>query len=432
MRALSFLHFSDSDGGGGAAKSAYRLHCALRKAGATSLMRVRIKRTDDGDVIQVRSLPRPWRSRLARLRGRLNLDRSPPSTRYTFSFDEPQAFVRADLHLPPDELDVVYLHHLRMFLTVRDVASLHRHYRRPFVQYLLDQAAVTGGCHYALDCDGFTRSCGACPQLGSSDERDLTRRLWLRKRELLAGLPLSFVAPSTQAASWVERSSLFAGRRVAVIPHAIDATVFRPGDRRFARALLGVPAEAKVVAFGALGLDNPYKEIGLAVESLWRLAAACDERARRSLFCLVVGEGGRERLAELPVPARALGRLTDDVAMALAYQAADVFLSSSRADAGPQTVAESLLCGTPVVSFPVGRAADLIRRPETGFLAPEGDAEALAHGLRTVLERGSSPAVQAACREAAAEHSYERVARAHLDLVESLRSPEREAVGSVL
>lgn len=42
------------------------------------------------------------------------------------------------------------------------------------------------------------------------------------------------------------------------------------------------------------------------------------------------------------------------------YCAADVFMSTTIADSGPMMVNYSIACGTPVVSFPIGVAQDLV------------------------------------------------------------------------
>ena len=52
----------------------------------------------------------------------------------------------------------------------------------PIVWRLADMAALTGGCHYDHGCGRFAQRCGACPQLGSSEEEDLSRQVWGRVR----------------------------------------------------------------------------------------------------------------------------------------------------------------------------------------------------------------------------------------------------------
>ena len=72
--------------------------------------------------------------------------------------------------------------------------------------------------------------------------------------------------------------------------------------------------------------------------------------------------------------------------MALVYAAADVFVAPSLEDNLPNTVLESLSCGTPVVAFNIGGMPDMVRHEENGYLSPGFDTADLANGLLWVLK----------------------------------------------
>ena len=52
----------------------------------------------------------------------------------------------------------------------------------------------------------------------------------------------------------------------------------------------------------------------------------------------------------------------------------------------PNTVLESLACGTPVVGFHAGGISEMVRPGITGLLAPVGDSEALRTAIMELLE----------------------------------------------
>jgi glycosyltransferase involved in cell wall biosynthesis len=418
---LRVLHLATSDLDGGAARGGYRTHSALRRVGIDSHMLVRRKLSIDPTVREVAPVPK-WESRRRRLRARLPLvnPRLPQPTE-TFNFDLPQDFDARSLFAFSTHPDVVCVQRITRFLTVGQIRRVYEHYRCALVWVMHDQSAVTGGCAFSYDCDGFTQRCGRCPQLRSTKPDDASRTLWLRKNRELADVPLTFVGQSTDAVGWVKRSSLFSGRDARLVPQPVDADVFRPADQAGARARLGISPDAKVVFVGAAYLKGRRKGAEFAVEAITRLAHMPDAaEITDALFVLAVGDGGAELVDAVPFPGKALGLLHDDLALALLFQAADVFLSPSLADSGPMMVTESLLCGRPVVAFDAGVAGDLISSTETGVLVPLADGEGLAVGLLATLRRDRGHREETACRDAAAAFSYERAGAAYADLFRSL------------
>ena len=85
------------------------------------------------------------------------------------------------------------------------------------------------------------------------------------------------------------------------------------------------------------------------------------------------------------------------------YSISDVFISPSIDDAGPSMVNQSLMSGTPVVSFDIGTAQELVINGENGYRVPNKDSKALAEGIILVLKRmeTSEAEVRQKCREVA-------------------------------
>lgn len=431
---MNILHFSTHDTEGGAAKAAYRLHTALLEAGHSSTMVVGHKQSSDQDVQQVPV--HLWRSRLGRVRRHIPLIGGPKAT-YMFNFDT-ETFLDARVLYghQAGAPDVICLHWITGFLTVRAIRRLHDHYQCPFVWMLVDQEPLTGGCHYAFGCDGFKRQCGRCPQLSTNRLRDRSRAIWKRKHRHLSRLPIALVAPTSWIAAQAEQSSLFRDRPVEVIPLAIDTSVFRPVDQGVARDLLHVPQDKSVVFFGASSLDDPRKGMGYLAEALDELPSIIDAEhgvlRKEDVFLLVAGHKDRELLEALPFPTKYLGYLQDDVTLALAYQAADVFVCPSVEDAGPMMIPESMLCGTPVVAFNTGGAPDLIETMGTGYLAEYKDSADLANGIHMLLARCNLAAMRKASHDVAVEkHSPPSVAERHAELYESLLSREKVRSGRI-
>ena len=309
--------------------------------------------------------------------------------------------------------DITHLHWVNHgMLSLRDVARL----KKPIVWTLHDSWVFTGGCHSPQECWKFQDRCGGCPELNSRREHDLSRWNWNRKRIAWKNMDFTVVTPSRWLAEIAKRSSLLEGRRIKVIPNAVDTAVFHPMDCAAARASLGLPTGVPLFFFGAHGASTDWNK-GM---DLWRMAlpavAKRFPRAEAVLASVVTGTIGQTLL-----PVHELGVLSPK-RMALAMAAADAVVVPSRMENLPNMVAESLACGTPVAAFAVGGIPEMIRQGETGFLARPHDPEDLAKGICELLTRGG--AMRAACAAFALEtYAPETIARRHLELYRSLLDP---------
>jgi glycosyltransferase involved in cell wall biosynthesis len=249
---------------------------------------------------------------------------------------------------------------------------------KPVVWRLSDMWPFTGGCHYSSGCERYREHCGRCPQLQSSHGLDLSWLIWQRKRASWRTDALTVVCPSTWMAKCVRQSSLLGGVDVRVIHTGVDVSTYRPFDRRMARNLLGLPPEGHIVLAGAD--DLPLHGGRKGTDFLWDAINAVRVRIPNVHLALF----GTARQHE-NIPCTSLGVIRDERLLALAYAAADVFVSTSLEDNLPNTILEALACGLPVVAFGIEGVLDAIRHERTGLLSPPGDAEALASQISRCL-----------------------------------------------
>jgi len=306
--------------------------------------------------------------------------------------------------------DVTHLHWVNHgMLSLRDVTRL----KGPVVWTLHDSWAFTGGCHSPQECQGHLQCCGRCPELNSRREHDLSRWNWKRKKAAWEHANFTVVTPSRWLAGAARKSPLLDGKRVEVIPNAVDTTIFHPIDRTSARATLGLPLEAPLFLFGAHGALTDWNK-GM---DLWRKALPVVAEEIPSAESMLAGTP-MGTLGRAPLPVHELGILTAE-RMALAMAAADVVVVPSRMENLPTMVAESLACGTPVAAFATGGIPEMIRSGETGFLAWPFDTDDLARGICELLIRGDT--MRKACATFAQDaYAPETIARRHIELYQSL------------
>jgi glycosyltransferase involved in cell wall biosynthesis len=416
---MRILHLSTHDIRGGAARAAFRVHTALRRAGHDSTMLVAHRDSDDPTVTAlVRSMDLSTRLRRRVRQSRIRREfagyqATRPTGLEPFSDDRSQHALDLVRQLPP--CDVIHLHWVAGFVDIEAFFSaLPR--RTSVVWQLHDMNPITGGCHYDQDCGRHISGCGACPQLGSTDPEDLSRQIWKRKQGVFGALEvnrLHLVVPSRWMLQLVKDSPLFAQFPVTLIPYGVDLEEFAPRDRSLAREVLGIPQGAQVVMFVSDHLTNRRKGFSVLSAALSELSQA------HNLFLVSVGRGNPQGTG--PIPGVHMGEVGNDRWLSVIYSAADLFVIPSLQDNLPNTVLESMACGTPVVGFDVGGIPDLVRPGRTGQLVPIGDAVALRQAITHLLNAPSTcRQMGAECRKVAMEEcSYELLAMRHTALYES-------------
>jgi len=369
------LILSTSDIEGGAARAAYRLHTGLRSVGVSSQMLVRAKLSRDKAVMPKRD----WLTKLGPslnhwpVRGYNNRDNTMFSTQWF-----PDSIVSSVNEINPD---IVNLHWVcNGYLKIESL----RNFNRPIVWTLQDMWPMTGGCHYIQGCDKYQNKCGSCPQLGSNQENDLSRKVWQRKWKAWKDLDLTIVTPSKWMSECVETSSLFRDLRIETIPFCLDTTAYYPHDKAIARQILQLPQTKKIIVFGALAAtSDKRKGFNLLVEALQKLSlSGSTENTEIAIF----GSSSPETSLELGFKVHYLGHFNDDLSLSLAYSAGDVMIVPSLQESFGQTASEALACGTPVVTFNATGLKDIIDHEQNGYLAQPYNSEDLAQGITWVLQ----------------------------------------------
>lgn len=454
---MNVVHLSTYHRFGGAAVAASRLHRALlgagRSEGSRSGVPVGSTMLVGTSNRQEKHQPEPGVTYLANnflaehtAFGRFVAERlyflpfeRDRSVRFQFS---PAVFgANLTFHPTIQQADVLHLHWINFgFLSIDTLRHLFA-LGKPIVWTLHDQWAFTGGCHYSRGCDLFLSHCHTCPYLKNPGERDLSYRIFEQKVRLFENANVLFTPPSRWLADEAMRSTLLRRFPFVVIPYAIDQKLFCPIDRAEANAFLDLPNAARPnrtggdaairpaarpnrdrprLLFGSANVTDARKGFHYFAEALMLLY---QQQPDLTPEILVFGKGRSSLFDELPYPIRSLGILMTDDEIVAAYNAADAMVVPSLEDNLPNTVIESLACGTPVVAFRTGGIPEMIDHRQNGYLAAVGSAQELADGLAFVLTHPNPERLRKNARQFAQTYfSEEVVARQHIELYHSLMS----------
>lgn len=414
-QGLRVLLVAAKDLAGGAHRSAFRLHQALRAARVESIMAVREKTSNDPNVHQVTAAEMGWPSR-----GRGFFDRLPASC--LIDRDEPISLGLQSIHLSQliDRLapDVVHLHWVNGGMVGIAAAATAT---RPVIWTLHDMWAFTGGCHYAGDCTEFRATCNSCPKVKPWPvARAVPHWVHTRKSRLWGKRRLNAIAPSEWMATAARESSLFANADVRQIGYCFDPTIFKPDGREAARRRLGLTPETPCALF--VNASQPRKGATMIRRIMEKMSQMPAWQNCGFLFAGGLPRGVRgDEPGVRPLPAT-----HDEAVMAEYFAAADLFVMPSLEDNLPNVIIESLACGTPVVAFAVGGIPEMITEGVNGCLSKQctvaGMAEAISRLDPRALRSRNAIAADARSRYSQAEISRQHVAF-YRDLVHGWPSP---------
>lgn len=302
---------------------------------------------------------------------------------------------------PVRDADIVHLHWINQgFLSLKDIEALVK-LNKPIVWTMHDMWPCTGICHHARDCEKFQTECESCFFLKSKG-KDLSTFIFDKKLSLYKDANITFVGCSRWLSDRAKKSYLLRNKTVLSIPNPIDTKVYHLMDQGTARELLGLPLGKRLLLFGALNVTDKRKGIDYLIEALRKIE-------KQNVELVVFGQVKDDIRGLFPVPIHSMGYLSDESKIVALYNAVDMFITSSLEENLPNTIMESMACGTPCVGFEIGGIPEMIYHMRNGYVANYKDASDLANGIRWILEHEDRQALSEACVKNVQENYTEEV-----------------------
>lgn len=421
---LKVVHLNTYDGNGGAGRACMRLNNALLNQNIDSKVIVHYKFGKNPQIGEFNTnlLQKAYIAGLIILE-RIWAKRYLKALKTPFSF---AWFGRSVIHHPDvKNADIIHLHWVNHgFLNPKHIAEIAK-LNKPVVWTFHDSNAFTGGCHVRYTCDHFKQECGNCPLLKNAAPHDYSHKAWQQKYNAYAKLDFIVIAPSTWMQASVGEASLMKGKAVKHIPNTLETDIFKPRDRKLAKAKMGLPTDKFIFLSGFMpSRKDLHKGTSYLLESLELLKTRLGAKAE-NIELVVFGNRSTEDVPEFPLKTSFLGTISDDEQLAGYYAAADAFLIPSLEDNLPYTVMESLSCGTPVISFTTGGIPDMVKHQYNGYLATYRSSESFADGMEWAINHPDKNKLQQQARQTVMDNfSEEIIARQHIKLYHDLLKQE--------
>lgn len=265
--------------------------------------------------------------------------------------------------------DIITIHWTSQFLTSKIIRDLHKKTKALIAFVGVDEAHMTAGCHYPVDCEGYKTGCSDCPIFvrGKRLPSDMMRR----KIKNFRDVPFVVLGGQNFCKKAADSSVLKLALSSFSYVRIPQVTIYKRLD---ARKSFGISEDSYVVLFAAAILEETRKGLVYALEALREISDKIP-----NLVLLLPGK--ITHMYDIPNVKIVSPGYLDKEDLFKAFCASDCFLSTTIADAGPMMVNYSVALGIPVVSFSVGVAQDLIVHKNNGYIARFKDSKDIANGI---------------------------------------------------
>jgi glycosyltransferase involved in cell wall biosynthesis len=371
-------HLSTFDCGGGAARATLRIHKSLQNIGVDSRVRVMKKTIYEPSVFSggyFENLMSPFKRRMGRALVSLLKTENP----IYHSLGIGPCWI--DEEINKGVSDIVNLHWVGSdFLSIEGIGRIEK----PIVWTLHDSWAFCGAEHHPLNelDDRYEQGYEKSNRPSREKGIDWNRFVYARKMRYWRK-NFTFVAPSTWMCNKLNKSKLFKGQQCYKIPIPVDASVFRPLDRKACQKSIGIVGFSKVIMFAAAStVSDPNKGLDLLLRALHHISR-CD----KSVLLLIVGPIPSDFcLDALGYQTKCMGLVRDDELMSRIYGACDVVVVPSKVENFPLMAVEALTSSRVAIGFNVAGLPDVIDDGINGFLADPFDAKSLANKINLVID----------------------------------------------
>ncbi|MBT9871683.1 glycosyltransferase [Bacteroides salyersiae] len=412
---MRVLIINTSERIGGAAVAASRLMESLKNNGIKAKMLVRDKQTNQISVVR---LERSWLTVWKFMWERIVIWKA-NHFRKNNLFAVDIANTGTDITTLPEftQADIIHLHWINQgMLSLKDIHRILES-GKPVVWTMHDMWPSTGICHHARECTHYQQECHHCQFLYTGGgKKDLSTRIFNKKKALYQQAPITFVTCSHWLEERAKSSALLRNQTVISIPNPINTNLFKPRNKKEARAHCKLPQEGKLILFGSVKITDKRKGIDYLIESC-KLLAEKHPELKASLGVVAFGNQSQQLSHLLPFPVYALEYVSNEHDLVNIYNAVDLFVTPSLEENLPNTIMEAMACGIPCVGFNVGGIPEMIDHLHNGYVAQYKSSADFANGIYWALEESEYPVLsEQACRKAVSSYSESHIAKRYIEV----------------
>ena len=381
---MSIAHFS-TEVTGGAGSLVVNIHRSMLSMGIKSQIITREFSTLDRCTV-VTPLTK-WEQKLRALNTKLTSLFKIIKPKYALFGIQKSPLKFSQIHRILDEYEpkVLIFYWTSYFISYQTILDLKCCYPSIKIFFVcLDEAFLTGGCHYSSGCEGYQKSCLDCPATNLKRMKYQINRDFESKVDILTQINPTVIYCSSQVMAMGLKSSALKNHKSYLIPLG---ALFRNEMVDFSR-LDNFPMifpQSRKLKLMVRSSNERRKGCDLFLSALDIVRSEIsDLRERLEVFSIGDDYFARSNISQI-VDYNNLG-FVDRTSLLSIYSNVDALVVSSREDSGPLMINECVALGVFVISTPVGVANDLIISDRIGIVAKAINQRAIADALLKFLK----------------------------------------------
>ena len=273
--------------------------------------------------------------------------------------------------------DYVNLHWIgNETISISDIKKI----KSKIVWTLHDMWPFCGAEHYTDDSryiDGYLKNNRPIYEKGV----DINKFIWKKKIKYFNNIG-KIICNSKWMYDCAKKSYLFKDKKISQIPLMLDAKIWKPFEKEYARKFFNIALKSKVIIFGADNyLKNKRKGFDLFKKAISEIKKNFQEEIVIMLFG-VTELNLKEIENELNnIKIINIGKISDENLLRLVYSCADVVVVPSLTESFGLVGQESIHCGVPCVVFESTGLTSIINHKQNGYVAKYNSTEDLSTGI---------------------------------------------------
>ena len=291
--------------------------------------------------------------------------------------------------IEPNKPTAFVFYWVSYFVNIQTIYNLKSKYPNvPIIFICLDEAFLTGACHYSMGCKGYQMNCSDCPATSLTIIQKRIEDGFKLKKDLISEINPIILYPTSKMEAKGKKSSSLGKLRSGVVPlgaiNESEISLFK--DSKNKQLNVSSNSSKEKIKILVRSSSEYRKGSDLLIDAI-KILKQRNPNLKEELRIISIGDQTLSKSSISQYVDHDFRGMIDRNSLISLYSEINALLVTSREDAGPIMINETVALGIFVISTPVGVAEDLISSDRKGLITSRISAISIADAISVFMER---------------------------------------------